>query len=85
MHSGTQSSSIRLLSKEELPYVQGAHYVGSLILMLELPHIFMGIREFYNYLARLSYEGCEAIETEDHFTRAICSAKKNVTQRFNIS
>lgn len=78
------------IGNEHLHQIHGGHVentntgsfdFGSIITILELPHIFMGFREFVNYSVDL-YNG-RSIEENDHFTRFFVDCKNKITGFFS--
>lgn len=47
-------------------------FISCIFLALEAPHIFMGIREVYNYASQLKESGCAEVGTNDAFTKDVC-------------
>jgi len=64
------SSTLRSLSPKEIQSVHGGHGEVSFSAMLEWPHIFMGFKEFTNYIVDLSNG---EIADDDHFTNFFAS------------
>lgn len=77
---------LTIISNEQLHEIHGGHGkhanptssfgFGSVLTILELPHIFMGFREFVNYTVDL-YNG-QPIEEGDHFTQFFVDCKNTV-------
>lgn len=64
-------TNLSVLSFEEINLVSGGHFgFGSALAVtigiLELPHIFMGLKEFTNYVVELTQGN---IEPNDYFTQ----------------
>jgi len=70
-------SELKVISESQLKTISAGHgddlsTLGLTILILELPHIFMGIREFVNYWSDIAQHGCKNVDEEDHFTNFFC-------------
>lgn len=68
-----------VLNDEQIAQVNGGHPVaaglgilGTVILILEIPHMFMGIVEFTNYVGERWNNGCQNIDENDYFTKFFC-------------
>lgn len=77
------SSNLTVIPEHQLSLISGGHAaagtVGLVILALELPHIFMGFREFVNYVGERWNDGCQNIEENDYFTHFLCGTYSFVT------
>lgn len=67
MIQDTTNSPLKRLSTDACQQVQGGHYFHVMWMILEAPHVFMGVREFVNYAVDRA-EGAP-IEEGDHFSR----------------
>lgn len=65
-------STLREIPEDQLHAVSGGH-LSTILLVLELPHLFVGIREFTNYVADRWVNGSQNIEEGDYFTRFFAS------------
>lgn len=63
---------MKALNTLEIQAVNGAHGAFPYLFLLELPHAFMGFKEFVNYLAGLKQNGCQGVEEDDYFTQYFC-------------
>ena len=70
------NNQLSLIPNDQLNAVSGGH-LGAVILILELPHIFMGIREFTNYMG--DRIGGNQIEEDDYFTQFFANIYNYVT------
>lgn len=63
---------MRTLLKNECSETQGAA-LEALIMLIEIPHVLMGLREFINYSVDFYEYGCDNIDSRDHVGQALCS------------
>lgn len=66
------NKALTVLSAEQVQDVSGGHstlsILGGIITVLELPHIFMGLKEFTNYAIDM-YQSGGQYEEGDHFSK----------------
>lgn len=65
------NNSLTVIPAEQLRAISGGHTaelttIGMIVLGLELPHIFMGIKEFTNYVVDVCQHGADE---DDHFSQ----------------
>lgn len=71
------NSKVRLLNEHEIQQISGGHpaaaigTLGLIMFALELPHIFMGMREFVNYVGERLEKGRENIDEDDYFSKIL--------------
>ncbi|MBN9286941.1 MAG: hypothetical protein BGO43_04695 [Gammaproteobacteria bacterium 39-13] len=75
------SSELTVIPEDQLSQISGGHSGIGLLLLLELPHIIMGLREFVNYVGERWHDGCQNIEEHDYFTKILfCGFSSNPEQ-----
>lgn len=83
-------NSVRTLNSDEIQQISGGHpsaaasmgMLGTVVLIMEIPHLIVGLREFVNYVGELWVEGCDHIEEDDYFSRGICAPYKAIKGLF---
>ena len=73
MNTGSPLLNPSLIPEEALTQIQGGLFFEVLFPILEIPHILIGFREFYNYAVDRQLNGCIKIEPGDYFSDHICS------------
>ena len=75
------NTQFSVLSNEQVQQVSGGHaaaaglgILGTVLLILEIPHAIVGIIELTNYIGGRWENGCQNIPEDDYFTRYICRA-----------
>lgn len=77
------NSDLTIIPDSLLTSIGGAHIPTSIgaftafCIILEAPHVFMGIREFTNYSIDRWQHGCSQLDEGDHFTAFFCKALTN--------
>jgi hypothetical protein len=66
-------STLREIPQDQLHAISGGHAAlgvfSTVMLVLEIPHMIVGIREFTNYVADRWVNGGQNIEDGDYFTQ----------------
>ncbi len=65
------------LSNTQIQEVTGGHGTGLFMTVVGLPHVIMGLIEFYNYFYDWASTGCSTCDDRDHFKKTVCGITSN--------